>query len=400
MTIDPLAFCDEELRRLEGASLLREVRALDSPQDPEITLEGERLLLLCSNNYLGLANDPRVVGAAAEAARRWGAGAGSARLIVGGTSLHDEMETRLAMLKGTKAALLFSSGYLANLGTIASLTGPEDAIFSDERNHASIIDGARLSRARVHVYRHADVKHLTRLLREHAGARRALVVTDTVFSMDGDLAPLPAIVETCARAGAILMVDEAHATGVVGPGGRGAVAHFGLEGRVPVVMGTLSKSLGAGGGYIAGSRALIAFLRNRARTFVFDTALPPPVAGAALAALDVLAAEPDRPARVRALATRLARALRARGFQVPDPDAAIVPVVVGESGAALRLAAALRRNGVLVPAIRPPSVAPGTARLRATVMATHTEAHIDQAADAFATARDALASDARTVTTS
>jgi len=334
-------------------------------------LDGERLSLFASNNYLGLANDPRVVDAAVDAARRWGAGAGSARLITGGIRLHDDLEHALATLKRTEAAVLFSSGYMANLGTITALTTAEDAIFSDRLNHASIIDGARLSHARVHVYRHADVDHLDHLLCSSA-ARRKLVVTDTVFSMDGDLAPLAAIADACDRHGAILMVDEAHATGVVGPGGRGAVAHFGLEGRVPVVMGTLSKSLGSAGGYIAGSRELIAFLRNRARPFVFDTAMPPPVAAAALRAVEILSSEPQRATRVRALAGRLAAGLR-----LPDPAAAIVPVLVGEADEAMRLADLLRSRGILVPAIRPPSVAPGSARLRATVMATHTEHHVD-----------------------
>lgn len=384
---EPLRFIPSELHALEQDALLREVRALGSPQEPVVALDGEQLILMASNNYLGLATDPRVVAAAAEAARRWGAGSGSARLISGGTELHDELEQRLAALKRTAAALVFSSGYLANLGTISALVGRGDAIFSDELNHASIIDGARLSQAAVHVYRHADPSHLASLLRDHRGSGRRLVVTDTVFSMDGDLAPLPAIVEACEREDAILMVDEAHASGVVGPGGRGAVAYFGLEGRVPVVMGTLSKALGSAGGYIAGSQDLIAFLRHRARAFIFDTAPPPPAVGAAIAAIEVLGSEPERPERARALARRLADGLRASGFDVPEPPAAIVPVVVGSAAQALALSQALRANGVLVPAIRPPSVAPGTSRLRATVMATHSDDQIDAAVRAFAEAR-------------
>lgn len=390
---DPLAFCREELQRLEDESLLRRVHALDTPQDPEVTLDGERLILLASNNYLGLAGDPRVVEAAAEAARRWGAGAGSARLITGGVRLHDELEERLAAFKCAPAALLFSSGYLANLGTISALVGPGDAILSDRLNHASIIDGARLSGAAVHVYRHADPEHLSALLHANAAAPKRLVVTDTVFSMDGDLAPLPEIEEACEHAGAILMVDEAHASGVVGPGGRGAVAHFGLEGRVPVVMGTLSKALGAAGGYVAGAESLIAFLANRARAFIFDTALPAPVAAAALASLGIVEAEPWRPERTRALAVRLAGGLREAGYDVPDPAAAIVPVPVGAADAALALSRDMRRAGVLVPAIRPPSVPSGSARLRATVMATHRDDHIDTAVRAFALARTAVPAD-------
>jgi 8-amino-7-oxononanoate synthase len=383
---NPLGFVPDALRRLDEDSLLRVVRTLDSAQEPEVTLEGRRVILLASNNYLGLAADTRVVEAAAEAARRWGAGSGSARLISGGVRLHDELEQRLAAFKGTQDALLFSSGYLANLGTISALVGRGDAIFSDALNHASIIDGARLSGATINVYRHADAGHLAQLLRESPADRR-LVLTDTIFSMDGDIAPLREVVEVCEQHDAILMVDEAHATGVVGPGGRGAVAAAGLEGRVPVVMGTLSKALGAAGGFIAGSSDLIAFLRNKARPFIFDTAPPAPVTAAAMAALDVIQAEPWRGEHARELATRLADGLRRKGFATPEPHAAIVPVHAGEAGAALAFSHALLEQGVLVPAVRPPSVAPGTSRLRATVMATHTDEQIDAAIDAFAATR-------------
>lgn len=388
---DPLAFCADEVGRIEAAGLLRRVRTLQSASEPEVTLNGRRVLCLASNNYLGLASHPEVVDAAAEAAVRYGAGAGSARLITGGLVLHDELEARLAAFKGTEAALLFSSGYLANLGTVAALVGMGDAVFSDALNHASIIDGCRLSRADVHVYRHADAADLDERLaawrRRGPADARALVVTDSVFSMDGDVAPLPDIVEACERHGAILMVDEAHATGVVGPGGRGAIAGYGLDGRVGVVMGTLSKALGAAGGFIAGSADLCAYLRNRARSFIFDTALPPPTAAAALAALRVVEREPERPMRARSLAGRLATGLRAAGFDVPDPAAAVVPVVIGEPDPAMAMSTRLLDAGVLVTAIRPPTVPQGTSRLRATVMATHTDAEIDRAVAVFAAAR-------------
>lgn len=382
--LDPLSFCATELDRLRAAGLERVVRSLAHSSAPEVVLpDGRTAVCLASNNYLGLADHPEVTAAAADAALRLGAGAGSARLVTGGLALHDALEARLAAFKDAEAALLFSSGYLANLGTVAALVGPGDAVFSDALNHASIIDGSRLSRAAVHVYRHGDAAHLEELLQAWDGAGRALVVTDSVFSMDGDLAPLPELVETCERHGAILMVDEAHATGVVGPGGRGAVAHFGLEGRVPVIMGTLSKSLGAAGGFIAGSEALCAFLRHRARSFVFDTALPPPTAAAALAALGVLEREPVRAERVRWLARCLAEGLAAAGYEVPVPDAAVIPVVMGEPAAALALAGGLLDRAVLAVAIRPPSVPEGTSRLRVTVMATHTDAHLDLALEAF-----------------
>ena len=387
----PLAFCGEETSRIEAAGLLRRVRTLESASEPEVILNGRRVLCLASNNYLGLAAHPEVVGAAAEAAKRYGAGAGSARLITGGLVLHDDLEARLAAFKGTESALLFSSGYLANLGTVAALVGPGDAVFSDALNHASIIDGCRLSRADVHVYRHADAADLDERLatwRRRVPARaRTLVVTDSVFSMDGDIAPLPDIVDACERHGAILMVDEAHATGVVGPAGRGAVASYGVEGRVGVVMGTLSKALGAAGGFIAGSAELCAYLRNRARSFIFDTALPPPTAAAALAALAIVEREPERPERARRLAARLAAGVRSAGYDVPDPAAAVLPVVVGEPHHALTLSARLLDADVLVTAIRPPTVPEGTSRLRATVMATHTDAQIDRAIAAFSAAR-------------
>jgi 8-amino-7-oxononanoate synthase len=387
---DPLAFCAAELVRLDEAELRRRVRTLDSGSEPEVVVDGRRLLHLASNNYLGLATHPEVTAAAAEAAARWGAGSGSARLITGGFRLHEDLEATLARFKACADAVLFSSGYLANLGTISALVGRADAVFSDALNHASIIDGARLSRAEVAVYEHGDGGHLDDLLaawRLTHAEERALVVTDSVFSMDGDLAPLPELLEVCRRHGAVLMVDEAHATGVVGPGGGGAVAHFGLEGQVPVVMGTLSKALGAAGGFVAGSEALCDFLRNRARSFIFDTATAPPAAAAAGAALGVLEREPARPARARALARRLAGGLSAAGYPVAAPAAAIVPVLVGEPGAALALSQSLLEQGILVTAIRPPSVPPGTARLRATVMATHTDDQIDRAIEAFAALR-------------
>ncbi|HLG01816.1 MAG TPA: 8-amino-7-oxononanoate synthase [Acidimicrobiia bacterium] len=384
---DPLEFVTSGLADLDAASLRRRVRSLSSPPDPEVTLDGRRVILLASNNYLGLANHPRVVAAAKQAADEWGVGAGSARLITGSVELHDELERRLAGLKGTADAVLFSSGYLANLGTVSALVGPGDAVFSDELNHASIIDGCRLSRADIHVYPHCDADQLEKLIadwrRDH-GAARVLVATDSVFSMDGDLAPLPDLADVCETYGAMLMVDEAHATGVIGPEGRGAVAHFRMEERVPIIMGTLSKSLGASGGFIAGSKALCDFLRNRARAFIFDTALPPPVVGAALAALDILTLEPGRPERVRERARRFHDELRLLGFDALRPDAAVVPVMVGDARAALDLAARLLELGVLAPAIRPPTVPEGTSRLRCTLMASHTDEHLRRAVDAFA----------------
>jgi 8-amino-7-oxononanoate synthase len=381
-----LSWAAAELERLEGVGLRRNPPVLDTGPEPEVVVGGRRLLLLCSNNYLGLSNDPRVVRAAAESAERWGAGAGASRLVSGTTALHMSLERALADLKGAEDALLFSSGYLANSGTIPALAGRGDVVFSDERNHASIVDGCRLSGARKEIYRHADPQDLDRRLAA-APEQRRLVVTDTVFSMDGNLAPLRELAAVCERHGALLMVDEAHATGVLGPRGGGAVEACGLTGRVQLVMGTLSKALGSTGGFVAGPRPLVELLRNRARTHVFDTALGAPAAGAALAALDAARDEPWRRERALELARRLHRGLSAQGYDVGEPAAAVLRLLVGGTRAAVELAAALFDRGVLAPAIRPPTVPPGTARLRLTVMAMHTDEQIDRALAAFAELR-------------
>lgn len=389
MADNSLAWLGAELEDLRQHHLFRTTADFDGPPGPEITFQGRRYLLLASNNYLGLATDPRVVNAASDALRRYGASTTASRLVSGSTVLHRELEAELAALKGTEAAIVFSSGYLANLGTIGALVGPGDVIFCDRLNHASIVDAAFLSRARLVVYHHNDVEHLGDLLERYSGRHR-LIVTDSVFSMDGDLTPLPTLCDLAERWGCALMVDEAHATGVLGPRGGGAIELFGLRGRVPIVMGTLSKALGSVGGFIAGSRRLIDFLRNRARTFMFDTALAPSAAGAALAALRVARVDADRRDWLRRMVGALRAELQDQGYEVLRPDAAILPVIVGDSETALDLAMALRDRGVWAPAIRPPAVPRGTARVRVTLMATHTEAHLDRAIDAFAGARRTL----------
>lgn len=385
---DVLAWVDEDLEALRAAGTYRAPKTAEGPIGPEVTVAGQRVLLFASNDYLGLANDPRVKAGAIAAVERYGAGAGASRLVSGDLTLHRELESRLAAFKRTEDAILFGSGYLANVGAISALVGPGDVVYSDELNHASIIDGCRLSRATIRVYRHRDASQLETLLAEDAGKyRRRLIVTDAVFSMDGDLAPLPDLVLLAERHGAMLMVDEAHATGVLGPRGAGAVELFGLEGRVPIVMGTLSKALGSVGGFVAGPRALVDFLRNRARGFVFTTALPPAAAGAALAALDLVEREPWRRSRTLDLARRLARGLEALGFQVLPTESAVVPVIVGAATDAVALAEALLRRGVFCPAIRPPTVPEDQSRLRLTPMATHTDEHVERALAAFAAAR-------------
>ena len=365
-----------ELAALEAKGLRRTLEPLGGAQGPVVEVGGRRLVNLCSNDYLGLASDPRLVQAAVAAARREGAGAGAARLVAGDLPVHGELERRLASFKKTEAALLFSSGYHANVGVMAALTDREDAIFSDRLNHASIVDGCRLSLAKTWRYPHADVDALAKLLAE-TRARRKLVVTDAIFGMDGDAAPLAAIADLCDRHGAMLYVDEAHATGVLGPTGAGLCEAEGVTARVDVMMGTLGKALGSFGAFTAGSARLAEWLTTRARTFIFTTALPPSACGAALAARDVLAEEPARRARLAVLAARMKAGLDALGFDVSRVVAPIFPVVLGGEERALAASRALRERGFFVRAIRPPTVPPGTSRLRVALTAGHSEEQVD-----------------------
>jgi glycine C-acetyltransferase/8-amino-7-oxononanoate synthase len=369
----------ERLEELRGRGLHRRLRLVSGPQGPRVTLDGHPVLLLCSNNYLGLADHPRVRGAAAEAAMRWGAGAGASRLISGNMQLHRVLEERLAEFKGHESALLFGSGYLANTGTIAALAGQGEVVFSDELNHASIIDGCRLSRAETFVYRHCDAEHLAWGLRQ-AGGRASLIVTDGVFSMDGDVAPLPALAELARRHECRLMVDEAHATGALGPGGRGSVAAAGLSGEVDVVMGTLGKALGSYGAYACASRELTDYLVNAARPFVFSTAPPPPVVAASLAALELLESHPHKVERLAANAATLRAALAAEGLAAGGSATQIVPVPVGDAAQTMELCERVLERGVFAQGIRPPTVPEGSSRLRFTVMATHRAGELERAA--------------------
>jgi 8-amino-7-oxononanoate synthase len=380
---------EQRLRELERRGLHRRLRIVSGPQGPRVLLDGRPVLLLCSNNYLGLAHHPRVREAAADAAMRWGVGAGASRLVSGTMTIHQRLEERLAAWEGSEACLLFGSGYLANLGTIGALAGAGDTVFSDELNHASIVDGCRLSRAEVVVYKHRDVEDLDRLLHRHDGDGRRLIVTDSVFSMDGDVAPLPEIVELAKRHGARTLVDEAHATGVLGPGGRGAVAAAGLQGQVDVVVGTLGKALGSYGAYVCGDRKMVDYLVNTARALIFSTAPPPPAIAGALAALELLQEGPDRVQRLHSSASELRGALAAEGMPVEETEMHIVPLIVGDEHAAMSLCEALLERGVFAQAIRPPTVAPGTSRLRLAVMASHTAEELREAASAIAeTARE------------
>jgi 8-amino-7-oxononanoate synthase len=378
----------ERLRELERLGLSRRLRMVSGPQGPRVLLDGRPVLLLCSNNYLGLADHPRVREAAAEAAMRWGVGAGASRLVSGTMTIHHRLEERLAAFAHSEACVLFGSGYLANAGVIGALAGRGDVIFSDELNHASIIDACRLSRAEVVVYRHLDVEHLAWSLRRHRGGKGAgsrVIATDAVFSMDGDRAPLEEIVEL-AQYGARVVVDEAHATGALGPGGRGAVAEAGLEGAVDVVVGTLGKALGSYGAYACASAELIRYLVNVARPLIFSTAPPPPAVAGALAALELLQEHPHRVEKLRGNARALRRALAAEGFGVGEAEMHIVPLVVGEEQATVSLCEQAIERGVFAQAIRPPTVPAGTSRLRLAAMASHTAAELRTAARALAEA--------------
>lgn len=376
MARDPLAWIDGELAALEAKGLRRALEPLGSAQGPVVTVDGRPLVNLCSNDYLGLAADARLRQAAAEAALAEGAGAGASRLVAGDLPIHGRLEAALAGLHRAEAALLFNSGYHANAGVPAALVGRDDAIFSDVLNHASIVDGALLSRAELVRYRHLDVEELDGLLAA-SRARRKLVVTDAVFSMDGDAAPLRALADLCDRHGAMLYVDEAHAVGVLGPTGAGLAEAEGVKDRVDVEMGTLGKALGAFGAYVAGRARLRELLLTRARSFVFTTALPPAACGAALAALEVVRGEPGRRARLHALMARMKAGLSARGFDVAGVVSPIFPVVLGSEARALAAARALRARGFFVRAIRPPTVPRGTSRLRVALTAGHDEAQVD-----------------------
>ncbi|HEU5254046.1 MAG TPA: 8-amino-7-oxononanoate synthase [Solirubrobacterales bacterium] len=375
----------ERLDELRERGLYRRLRLIEGPQGTTVTLDGNPVLLLCSNNYLGLADRAEVREAAAEAALHWGAGSGASRLISGNMEPHRQLERRLAAFEGYEAALLFGSGYLANSGVIAALAGRDEVVFSDELNHASIVDGCRLSRAETFVYRHADVEHLAWGLRR-AGRRGALIVTDGVFSMDGDVAPLPQLLELARRHGARLMVDEAHATGAIGPGGRGSVAAAGLSGEVDVVVGTLGKALGSYGAYVCADTELVDFLVNSARSFVFSTALPPSAAAAATAALEILEAEPELVARLQANAALLRRSLAAEGLAAGLSETQVVPVHVGEAAATMALCELALEKGVFAQGIRPPTVPEGSCRLRMTAMATHRPEDLVAAAHMVGTA--------------
>lgn len=383
-TQERLRWIEPELAQLDADGLRRRLTVREGCQSTQIHLDGRQLVNFGSNDYLSLAADPRLIRAATDAISREGFGSGASPLITGHGRAHQVLEERLARFEGTEAALVFSSGFAANSGTIAALVSSGHAVFTDRKNHASLLDGCRLSRADVKVYPHGDLGRLEDLLRRFSGRKRRLVVTDSLFSMDGDLASLAELADLAERCDAMLMIDEAHATGVFGENGRGVAEEQQVEDRVDVRVGTLSKALGSVGGYVVGSRSLIDWLTNRARPYIFSTAGPAAAAAAAVAALDAVRDEPHRRQELLARATEFREALSRQGFDIGKSASQIIPIRVGNSGRAVELSAKLARAGLFVPAIRPPTVPEGEACLRISLTFGHTEEMIETLLDRLA----------------
>jgi glycine C-acetyltransferase len=380
---DRLAWLQNELEALQAQGLFTTIRALSSPQGAWLTVDGRRVLNLCSNNYLGLANAPHLKEAARQAIETYGVGPGAVRTIAGTMDLHLELERRLAAFKGVEAAISFQSGFSANLAVIPALVGEEDVIFSDELNHASIIDGCRLSRARVVRFRHADPGDLRRAVRETEGYRRALLVTDGVFSMDGDIAPLDRLADVAEEHALMLMVDDAHGEGVLGRGGRGIVDHYGLHGRVDIEVGTMSKAFGVVGGYVAGRQAVVAWLRQRGRPFLFSSAVAPADVAACIAAVDLLEESTDQVDRLWENGRYFKAKMKDLGFDTGFSETPITPVMLGEAPLAQQFSRRLFEEGVFATAIGFPTVPRGKARIRVMISAAHTIADLDQALAVF-----------------
>ena len=383
MRADPLQYLSGELTSLRDQGLYRKLRVLDGEQRAHTSVDHRTVVNLSSNNYLGLTTHPRLRERAAEALESLGVGTGSVRSIAGTMAIHLELERRLAVFKKTEAAVVFQSGFAANAGTVAAILTRDDAIISDELNHASIIDGARLSRATIKVFPHRDVDAARRVLQELPREQRKLLITDGVFSMDGDLGALPGLCDLADEFGCIMMVDDAHASGVFGKDGRGTVDHFGLHGRVDVQVGTLSKAIGALGGYVAGSKALIEFLYHRARPFLFSTSHPPSVAASCMAALDVLESEPQWMQQLWENTRFFKAGLQRVGFDIGASESPITPVIVGDAALAMTLSDRLFEKGVFAQGIGFPTVPRGKARVRTIVTATHTREELQFALDQF-----------------
>jgi len=382
-----MEFLKEELSKLQKEGLYRKVRVINSFHGPTIKIAQKEYILLSSNDYLGLSQHPKVKEKAKEAIEKFGCGSGASRLLSGTTKLHCELENKLADFKKTEAAIVFSSGYSANLGVISSLAGKRDIIIIDKLSHASIIDGCRLSGATLRVYPHKNMNSLEKILKKSQTYNLRLIITDGVFSMDGDIAPLPEIVNLSKKYHAMVIIDDAHGTGVMGNEGRGTVEYFGLESMVDIQMGTLSKALGSLGGFIAGSNVLIDYLKNKARSFIYSTALSPSQVASALASLEIIQGEPELRQRLWENVRYLKKGLQELGFDTMESQTQIIPVLIGDNEKTMQVAKFLYENGIFAPGIRPPSVPKGTSRIRLSLMATHTKSHLDKVLSTFKTLR-------------
>jgi len=377
LSYENMEFISKELKDLKDQDLLRECSIIESAQGPVARIDGKAYILFCSNNYLDITNHPKIKQAAIDAINTYGCGTGASRLISGTMTIHQTLEKKIAEFKDTEAALLFPTGYMANLGAICSIVSKGDIVISDKHNHASIIDGCRWSGATLRVYPHNNINKLDSLLQRASAFRRKLIITESVFSMDGDIAPLPEIVEIARRYNALIMVDDAHATGVFGRHGKGMIEHCGLEGKVDIIMGSLSKAVGSIGGFIAGSRRLIDFLKNKARYFIYTTSLPPAVCAVSLGGLELIQEDTSF---IDALWENIAY-LRAQLSEYRNDipgKSPIFPLIVGSKSKALILSEKLYQQGIFIPAIRPPTVPDNTSRLRISLMASHTKEHIDK----------------------
>jgi len=382
---NPLSYLTEQLNDLKQKGTYFKLRVLEDEQAPVCTFDGKKVINLASNNYLGLTTHPKLREAALEATRKYGVGSGAVRTIAGTMKLHMELEEKIAHFKSVEACVVFQSGFTANAGTVSAILGKEDFIISDELNHASIIDGARLSRAKIRVFRHKDLGHAEELLNEVRNEPgRKLLITDGVFSMDGDIGPLPGLCELAEKYGAVMMVDDAHASGVLGRNGRGSIDHFQVHGRVDIQVGTLSKAIGALGGYVCGTRDLIEFLYHRGRPFLFSTSHPPSVAATCIAAFDVLEQEPERIQNLWANTGYWKKELGNLGFNIggvntPASETPITPIIVGDGRLTMDFSRELFKEGVMGTGIAFPTVAEGKARIRTIMTATHTREELDQA---------------------
>jgi 8-amino-7-oxononanoate synthase len=387
--MDPLNLLSEELKEIKANKLFRIMRKIESAQKPVVRIDGRDIILMCSNNYLGLANHPALIKKAVSAIKRYGVAAGASRLISGNMTPHEQLEHDIALFKKTESALVFNSGYNANTGIISAIANNDTAILSDEFNHASIIDGIRLSRSQVYIYKHRDVTMVEDILRSiNSGSngkrlKKKLIVTDSVFSMDGDIAPLKELVMLAEKDNALIMIDEAHATGVLGKNGRGAAEMFGVSDKIHIQMGTLGKALGSFGAYAAGSKSLVEYLMNKSRSFIFTTALPPAVCAVSSRAIELVQQHPELRQKLKDNINFLRNGLRSIGFTIANDPTPIIPVIIGDADKTMQLSSMLFERGIFVSGIRPPSVPEGTSRLRMTVTAAHTRQMLEKVLEAM-----------------